>query len=168
MVAFRNARIRFRLFTVWMLTRHPKFKPLYAADVVSHDLIQQAHHLADAGYYVPAAMLARAAVESRVTKLARLSPGWSGKASRNTTNTVVYLTHQGFLTIAQKNTFSKRWERVCSICHGATGNRAFCLKTMRQIEQICSHFDELAANAMRSGEARGDDLPTYPELAMEA
>ncbi len=67
---------RFRLRFVWLLTRHRRFKPLYHADVVNGDLLEQAEFLASAGYYVAAAMLARLAVESRVKRLAMISKQW--------------------------------------------------------------------------------------------
>jgi hypothetical protein len=57
---------RWRLLLAWMITRHPKFKPLYHADVVGECYLKQAEFLAGAGYYIAAAMMARAGVEHRV------------------------------------------------------------------------------------------------------
>lgn len=88
---------RFRLRFVWLLTRHPRFRPLYHADVAAFDPIGQAEFLASAGYYVAAAMLCRMAIEQRMKCLALLSPRWHELNRKQPGNYGYFLLSQGLI-----------------------------------------------------------------------
>jgi hypothetical protein len=75
---------RFRLRFVWLLTGHPRFKPLYHRDVVSPNLLEQADFLASAGYYTAAVMLCRAAIEGQVKRYAMITKHWAGFRRKQT------------------------------------------------------------------------------------
>ncbi|WP_425399977.1 hypothetical protein [Aeoliella sp.] len=132
---------RFRLRFVWLLTGHPRFRPLYHRDVVSPDPLEQAEFLANAGYYVAAVMLARVSVESQVRRYAMITKNWTDFKRRHTVEDMakILLTHKriGKTCCSQ---IARFYALASSIAHGRPADLKMCLDVLhlgyRVVQQV--------------------------------
>lgn len=146
----RAARRRLQVVLVWMLTRHPKFKPIYAADITAHDLMGQAEHLVGAGYHVAAGMLARAALESRVKRLALISPGWQSLTKPTIGRLARVLYERGVIDSGQQNRINRLYGQLSGHCHGNAEQGSLCCKAIRKTRGLLTELDRVAYRVLRN------------------
>lgn len=146
---------RFRLRFVWLLTRHPRFRPLYHADVAAFDPIGQAEFLASAGYYVAAAMLCRMAIEQRMKCLALLSPRWHELNRKQPGNYGYFLLSQGLIGSNVKQKYELFYSKSSKVCHGDFVDPQRCRDVLRQAHEL---YRSLAGHSQQYLAAKGGSL----------
>lgn len=151
MAKFRTYASRLRLRVVWMLTRHPKFRPLYYAEVVSPDPLGQAEFLLQAGYHQAAGALARGAIEGYLKRLALICPNW-GRCRAVTTNDFAGFLHmEGAFDSRTKNLVHLFYSRASKIVHMRNLDRRYCVLTIEDAKTIKRRCEEAAQLIMAGG-----------------
>lgn len=138
--SIRAWRLRCRLFAIYLMTGHPRFKPLYVADVVSFDRMAQAEFLANAGYHVAAAMMVRQIIEGRVKRMAMISPKWRDCRAKNVAGIACFLKTQGIIGMKTQRQIDKFYSLASNVAHGDSSDRDRCLVVLHlaaEIERRC-------------------------------
>ena len=150
MVAFvRSMRVRFRLRLIWLLTGHPRFKPLYRADVVSYDPLEQALFLAGAGYQVAAAMMARNAIENRIKRLCVMSPKWRACRKVSFNHYVAFLIAQNIMGRKTAKQAERFYSFVSQLIHGKVVDYARCIALIDEAAEIDVKFESMTRLILR-------------------
>ena len=142
MARFRSYASRFRLRMVWMLTRHPRFKPLYYAETVSFDTLGQAEFLLQAGYYQAAAALARGSVENYVRRLSMICPNWGSCRAKCTADFACFLVTEGAINSKTRNLISLFYARASRIVHMQHRDHNQCAMAIHEALVIKSRCED--------------------------
>lgn len=160
----RSWRTRFRLRMVWMLTRHPRFQPLYHADVVSYDPLEQAQFLASAGYYAAAAMMARNAIECRFKRLCLLTPEWRTLRKDKFCRFVGFLKTHGWIGGVIANKADRFYSMASSLAHGENVTYARCQSVIEDAVSLSKSMDNATQQVLRKGKKADSQLTDWAPL----
>lgn len=158
---------RARLRLLWLVTRHPRFRPLYFADVVSYDQIEQAAFLCHAGFYAAATMVARNALESRVKRLALITPQWTRLTARDRTpvhELANFLAKHTHIRNSLRNRICAQFDQASRVCHGNEFDPIRASEIIEQIRESVQSLDQVAASLLAAKGRRATTSGTHSPL----
>ena len=139
---------RFQLWLVWFITRHHKFKPLFCADVVGEDRMEQALFLNDSGFHTAAVTVARTILEARLRRLAICSKHWKEYGTKNLSHISNLLAKHGVLKVKDKRRFDHLYGRMSRIVHGATFTPKECGELLLDAQLTLEKFDKIGQKVL--------------------
>ena len=114
---------RWILRLLWLIYRKPHFRPIWNANVVSHDLLGQARHLYESGFYIAAGMLARAYLERSLKRLCLITPTWRECRGSNVGDFIQFLTRYEVLDADSLQLVGSLYKRTSRICHAGMATK---------------------------------------------
>lgn len=122
-IGFRRGPVapRWFLFLSWLLTRRMVLKPIYRS-VICNDLLGQAEHLREAGYYVASVALTRCWLERAINRLTLITPTWQSIQNRSFKGFVNHLTVNGVIDHREADSINQLYAITSKVVHGKETN----------------------------------------------